>query len=40
MCKNVVITDQKCSKLLKMYNCDFLYHRDVDHYVSDNVYLN
>ena len=40
MCKNVFITDEKYSKLLKMYNSDYLNHREVDYYVSENQHVN
>ena len=40
MCKNVFITDEQYSKLLKMYNSDYLNHREVDYYVSENPHVN
>ena len=39
MCKNVFITDEKYSKLLKMYNFDYMNHREVDYYCSENSHL-
>ena len=37
--QNVSITDEKYYKLLKMYNFDYLNHREVDYYVSENLHV-
>ena len=39
ICKNVFITHEIDSKLLKMYDFDYLNHRDVNYYVSEHLYV-
>ena len=35
ICKNVLITHERDSKLLTMYHFDYSYHRDVNYCVSE-----